>query len=118
MTLRALDRNELFGTHQREARQHGQEADRVEGEANADAEGGDDHARHRRPHYARSVEEAGIERDGVRELLPPDHLEGEGVAPRGVEDERRSRCGGEHVREPNDLGAGEGEHRERGGDRH
>src|SRR3712207_7180828 len=39
---------------------------------------------------ARGVEEARVQRDGVRELGAADHLEREGVPARCVEDERRS----------------------------
>ena len=84
----ALDRHELLLAHREQAGEDGEEADRVDREAGADAPGGDDHAGEGRADDARGVEEARVQRDRVRQLVAPDHLEGERVPPGRVEDDR------------------------------
>jgi hypothetical protein len=118
VALRTIERDELVCAHQRQTGQHGQEADGVQREADADAEGGDDHAGEGGPDDARRVEEARVQRYGIRELVTPDHLERERVAARRIEDQRGAGGGGEHVGEPDDLGAGEGEHGQHSRDAH
>ena len=94
-----LDRPQLLLAYERERGQHGEEAHRVQDEAEPGADGCDHEARDRRPDHARAVEEAGVERDGVRQLARPDHLERQRLPARRVERERDAAERGEDVDE-------------------
>ena len=118
MLLGPVELHELARPHEPEAREHGEEAERVDREADADAEGGDEDAGERGADHARAVEEARVERDRVRQLLPADHLERERVTAGRVEDERCPGGRGERVREPDDLRAGKRQCRQCQGDDH
>jgi len=70
----------------RQQRAHGRQvAHRIGEEADRHACRGDDQARDRRPDDGRSVEHGRVESDRVHEVLPPNHLDEEGLARREVE---------------------------------
>ena len=110
----ALKRHELFLPHQQEPGQDGEERDRVDREADPDAERGDQDAGDRGADDARRVEEAGVQGNRVRQLVAAHHLEGERMAAGRVEDESRSGEDREQVDEPQRLRAGEHERRKDG----
>ena len=87
-------------------------------EAEAGADRGDDETGDRRADDARAVEEARVERDGVRQLARPDHLEGQRLAARRVERERDAAERGEHVDDRQGRRSGQRDDGERDGDRH
>ena len=91
---------ELLRPDQQQAGEHGDETDGVEQEAGARARGGDNRAAERGADHPRPVEETRVERDGVRQLVPPDQLEGEGLPRRLVDDERDASQPGEQVHHP------------------
>ena len=64
------------------------------------------------PDHARGVEEARVQRDRVRQLVAPDHLEGERVPAGRVEDECRAGEDREQVDDPERLEPAEHEHGE------
>ena len=71
----AREREELAAPHECERGQDGQEAHGVDGKAGSDPGRRDHDAADRRPDDARGVEEARVERDGVRQFVPADELE-------------------------------------------
>ena len=85
-----IQRDELLSPHHQQPYEHGEERDRVDREADTDPEGRDQHAGEGRPDDAGGVEEAGVQRNGVRQLVAADHLERERVASRARR--RRARC--------------------------
>ena len=86
--LVARDREELRGAHQQERDQHGHERDSIEHEAPADTDDRDQDATERRPDCARRVEEARVERDRIRQLVPSDELVDERLAARPLDHDR------------------------------
>jgi len=71
--------------HRQDARDHGQVADGVDGKAGPLAPQSDHHARDRRTHDARAVEDARVERDCVAEVFLADHPHEQRLPPRHVE---------------------------------
>ncbi len=114
----ALDLEELVLAHQPEGGQHGEEGDRVDEEADAGATEADDHAGDRGADDPRAVEEARVQRDRVRQLVATDHLKGECLPARCVDDERSAAEEREQVDDRDVLPAGEREHGEPRRDRH
>ena len=83
-----------------------------------DPEGRDQDAGEGGPDDARRVEEAGIQRNGIRQLVAADHLERERVAPRSVEDESGAGENRQHVDDPDRLQAADHEDGERRREEH
>ena len=72
--------------HRQEGRDHRQETHGVHEEAHPFADPDDQDARERRPHEAGTVDEKGVHRDGVRQVLGVlEHLDDEGLARRNFE---------------------------------
>ena len=114
----ARDAVQLAFAQKQQAGEHGEEAHSVEHEAGADTEGGDDDAGERGPDDARAVEQAGVERDRVRQLALPDELEGQRLPAWCVEDESDPAQGGEDEHQREGRRAGQDKSRQRGGDDH
>ena len=91
---------------------------RVDDEADAGADGGDQDAGHGRADDPRRVEETGVECDGVRELTAPDELERERLPPGRVEHEDHAAERRQGVDERQRDRSGERHDGEEHGDRH
>ena len=89
------------------AEQHGEEADRVDEETDADAREAEENPRHRRAEDPRRVEEARVERDRVRQRLAADHPVRQLLARRHVEHEDRAVDERDRVEHPRLRDAGE-----------
>jgi hypothetical protein len=115
------DRPQLVVANEREGGEHGEEADRVEREADSGPDESDQQPRDRRADDAGPVEEAGVERDRVGQLAWADHLECERLSAGSIERERDSTERGQRVDDRERRGArkrddGEGDRdRHRGG---
>ena len=117
--LRALlDGIELLLAHQLEREEHREEADGVDDEAEARADERDHDAGDGGADHARAVEEPGVERDGVLQLLRADHLERERLATRRVEDEHQPADGRQGVDDRERRQAGQRDDGERDRDEH
>ena len=110
--------DELARVHQPQAGEYRHEAGGVDCEGGADAEARDQQAADAGPDDPRGIEERGVERDRVRQLVSADHLEGQLLAGRRVEHEHDPRQQGERVDHPNLDDAGEDHSRERRRDHH
>ena len=112
------DRVQLGSPHRDERRQDGEEADRVDDEAEADPGDRDDDPGDRRADDPRGVDEARVQRDGVRQLSRPDHLERQRLASGPVEHERDAAERREEVDDRERRGSGQRDERERRRDEH
>ena len=88
------------------ALQHREKGDRVDEEADAGAAEADDHTGDCGADDARAVEEARVQRDRVRQLVAADHLEGQRLPARRVDDERGAAEEREQVNDRDVLPAG------------
>ena len=109
----ALDLVQLVLSQERERGEHGEEAERIDDEADAGAERGDHGARDRGADHARAVEQPGVQRDRVRQRARPDHLVRQRLAARRVERERRAAERGEGIDDRQRRGPGQRDDRER-----
>ena len=114
----ALDVVELLLAHHRERAEDGEEADRVQGEADAGADGRDQDSGDGRSNDPRPVEEPGVESDGVRKLARADHLERERLTARRVEGQGDATERGEHVDDGQGGGSGQRDDGKRDRDDH
>ena len=97
----ALNRQQFVHVHRQHRHDHRRIADRINREAHRHAERRDQNAADPRPDDPRRVRQAGVERDRVRQLIAPHHLEDERLPARIVEDQhqpthRRDRIGLRH----------------------
>ena len=112
------DRVELAAAHREQGGEHGHEAEGVDDEADADPGARDEHPGDRRPDHPRCVEQAGVERNGVRKLARADHLEREHLAGGRVQDERDAAEQREEVHDRERRGTRQRHEREGGGRDH
>jgi hypothetical protein len=101
--------------HPQQPGDHRDVGDRVEPEAAGLADGREQHARHGGTEHARGVERGGVERDRVRQVLLPHHLDQERLARGQVERVDRAEQEGEHQHHPRRHDPGADDRRERGG---